>query len=283
MCLGIIGGVSFGTAAIFIRLITLNAIAITAWRLIIGGSVISLLMIRKPLADENVNYKAIFLLGTILFIHFIFFIKSVQDTFILNATMLVNTAPLLSLIIVALLRLEKIDLLDTLAVILSVIGILVMFNCAFRINTETFLGDIEALLAALAISIYAVSGRILLRGKINPIKLSGIVYLLAGVEAIIFSYVVNVNLTPSEVGEIVFLIALGLIPTAIGHTLFLYSLKGLKPHEIQILALLEPIVATILGVLIFMEIPPSTSLIGSIIIATTIILISIRKPLKETE
>jgi len=66
---------------------------------------------------------------------------------------------------------------------------------------------------------------------------------------------------------------LGILPTAVGHTLYIVSVKVLKSYEAATLALLEPVSASLLAVILFNEVPGINSIIGSILIATAIILL----------
>lgn len=266
---GFSAGVCFGTASILIRLINLNALSIVTWRLIIGG--LALMIISLALGKFTLNYlRNSMLLGSILFLHFYFFVKAVQDTYIMNATVLVNTAPIISLIIVALFKLEELRIFDGFIVVMAFIGVLIMFFSSFKLGYR-IIGDVEALLAALMISIYTVLGRSLLRSRGMSLELASLIYVIAGVEALLINVSLGTLELTSTSTELFYILMLGLIPTAIGHTLFLASLKGLKPYETQLLALLEPIIATLLGFILFNEAPSLVSMIGALIIYLSVI------------
>jgi len=272
---GTFAGVCFGTAAIFIRLLDLNALSIVSWRLLIGGSVLMILIISLGKFDKKFLRNGL-LLGTILFMHFYFFVKSVQDTFIINSTVIVNSAPIISLVIIAIFKQEDLFKLDVVVVSLGFLGILIMFygNLNFRIN---LIGDLEAFMAALMISIYSIIARKLLRIEMISIELASFIYLIAGLEALLLSSLIGRLQIPLNIDQLMIILMLGLIPTAIGHTLYLASLNGLAPHETQVLALLEPIVATFLGIILFNEKPLLISIIGSSLIYTSILLLLFKR------
>lgn len=69
------------------------------------------------------------------------------------------------------------------------------------------------------------------------------------------------------------LIGLGIMPTAIAHTLYFSSLSNLKSFETATMALLEPIGATLLGIVIFREIPAYPFVLGMILILLGIVFI----------
>jgi len=283
VALGIIAGVSFGTAAIFIRFIkNISYIDIAFWRLLIGGSI--LLTINAPLLNKagmlelKKSFTKVSLMGLFLALHFIFFIKSIVDTFVLNATILVNTAPIITLLLAWFLRRDKIERIDIVATFLAFFGILttVNFLISFKIS---IIGDIEAFLAAVLISFYALVGREIRRGgSIPPLILASIIYYTAIPIVVLANVVINGKIVSLPQGtDLLFVILLGLIPTGIGHTLIIYALKGLKSYEAQIFGLIEPVAASLLALLIFTEIPPLTSVIGSMFIVVSIFLISYKK------
>lgn len=71
---------------------------------------------------------------------------------------------------------------------------------------------------------------------------------------------------PNNVEVILFLICLGILPTAISHTLYFSSLSNLKLFETATMALLEPVGATTLGAIIFLEIPAPLFVFGAFLI-----------------
>ena len=100
---GVTAGILFGTAAIFIRLLTgINIFSIALWRLIIASAVLTFIIIiafKKKLSANLIqsNFKHFLVLGILLGAHFILFVSAVKDTTILNATVLVNTTPIFSM------------------------------------------------------------------------------------------------------------------------------------------------------------------------------------------
>lgn len=104
---GTLAGASFGTAAIFIRLIKLvdgiNVYSIAFWRLIIAICALGIVAFASRKMSKffkmRENFRKIIVLGFLLGLHFILFVSAVGDTTILNATVLVNTTPIFSMIL----------------------------------------------------------------------------------------------------------------------------------------------------------------------------------------
>jgi drug/metabolite transporter (DMT)-like permease len=69
------------------------------------------------------------------------------------------------------------------------------------------------------------------------------------------------------------LLGLGLLPTAIAHTLYFSSLSNLKSFETATMALLEPVGASLLGALLFQEVPAPVFVVGAVIVSLGIVFI----------
>jgi len=134
-------------------------------------------------------------------------------------------------------------------------------------------GDVEAVLASLAEAFYLNYGRDL-RMRYNPMTMMPMVYLAATIPIACASFLTNMPLSlPVGLEATVVLLGLGIIPTALAHTLYFSSLSGLKSFETATLALLEPIGATLLGIVLFQEIPAVLFLAGAVILLTGVIIV----------
>jgi drug/metabolite transporter (DMT)-like permease len=280
---GITAGVLFGTAAIFIRFLqNLDAFYIGFWRLVIGCLVlaVTLIVLGKSFNFDLVrkNLKELFILSFLLALHFVFFISAVKDTTILNATVLVNTTPIFSMVVSSFLFKLKPSRLAIVGLAISFIGVCVIAYAETSTNAEGFSpglkGDLEAVLAALVEAFYLNYGR-KIRGKMNVLPTMFPIYMLT---AIIIGFLgvatTNKILTfPTEASVILPLVGLGILPTAIAHTLYFSSLSNLKSFETATMALLEPIGATVLGVIFFQEMPAAIFVLGAALILLGILFI----------
>jgi drug/metabolite transporter (DMT)-like permease len=86
---------------------------------------------------------------------------------------------------------------------------------------------------------------------------------------------------PADIASVLPLLGLGLLPTATAHTLYFSSLSNLKSFETATMALLEPVGATLLGIIIFQEIPVYLFVLGAALILLGIIFIVKQKAPEE--
>ena len=285
---GITAGVFFGTAAIFIRFLqNLDAFSIAFWRLIIASIALAtiLFVFRKSFSFDLVkkNLKDISVLSFFLALHFIFFVSAVKDTTILNATVLVNTSPIFSMFVSSFIFKLKPSRLAILGLTISFIGVCVIaytetITANANANPESFSpnlkGDLEAVLAALVESFYLNYGR-RIRNQMTILSTMFPIYMLTAIIVGVLSIpATNKILTlPTETAIVLPLLGLGILPTAMAHTLYFSSLSNLKSFETATMALLEPVGATVLGIILFQEIPAYLFVFGASLILLGIIFI----------
>ena len=283
---GITAGVLFGTAAIFIKFLqNLDAFSIAFWRLIIACVALAMILIvlgkSFHLNLVRRNLKELFILSFFLSLHFIFFISAVKDTTILNATVLVNTTPIFSMFVSSFLFKLKPSRLAILGLTISFIGVCVIAytetitaNAHPGVFSGNLKGDLEAVLAALVESFYLNYGR-KIRNQMTILSTMFPIYMLTAIIVGVLSIpATNKILTlPTETAIVLPLVGLGILPTAIAHTLYFSSLSNLKSFETATMALLEPIGATVLGIILFQEIPAYLFVFGAALILLGIIFI----------
>jgi drug/metabolite transporter (DMT)-like permease len=119
---------------------------------------------------------------------------------------------------------------------------------------------------------YLLAGVSVFRGKGALTFLPGI-YGGATLAVLVISLLTGVGLEPPVSDELAPLIGIALFPTALGHSLHFSSLEGITPHEAATLALLEPVVATFLGVVLLGEAPRPEFVFGSGLAALGIYLV----------
>jgi drug/metabolite transporter (DMT)-like permease len=273
---GVTAGVLFGTAAIFVRFMQeLDSLSIVFWRLIIACLALAAFSVftRRTFQFELVkgNVKELFVLSVFIALHFIFFTASIKDTTILNATVLVSTVPFFSMLVSIFFFKVMPSRFALVGLAISFIGVCIialgetsLLKPASQGVPESLKGDLEAVIAAMAEAVYLNYGR-KIRSQLSILSIMVPVYAFtAGVVGII-SIVAGNSGSPllSLPSSILPLLGLGLLPTAIAHTLYFSSLSNFKSFETATMALLEPVGATILGIAIFQEIPAPIFIAGA--------------------
>lgn len=259
----ILGGITFGTAAIFIRFSSLTPSFIAFARFFVAGLILS--KGRLSLREVFARWKP----GVLLAIHMILFVLSVDRTTIIDSTVLVSTSPLFSLVLAHYVGI-KTTRKEIVAGILAFLGILIM---NFPLQPGLLLGNLLAVLSALAITLYTV---VLAKGPSeDPLALTSQIYLASSLFS--FPLVLFQGIGDFTLPSLLSLLGLIAFPTLVGHTSVVYSSGHVKPQHIEIIGLLEPVVATALAVPLFGQIPTPTEALGGSLVITSIAIILWRR------
>jgi drug/metabolite transporter (DMT)-like permease len=73
---------------------------------------------------------------------------------------------------------------------------------------------------------------------------------------------------------VIAILGLALLPTAVGHSLYNYSLGSVKAVTANLFPLLEPIVASMFAVSLFGEVPNTVQIAGYILILTAVTIVA---------
>ncbi len=275
---GLAAGFLFGTASILIRFLQdFDAFSIAFWRLVVAFLALSaiLVVVRRSFNIRIItkNIRKIVVLSFFLGLHFLLFISAVKDTTILNATVLVNTTPIFSVFVSSFVFKLKPSRTAIIGLATSFVGVCVIAFAETVTSpnlqgvSPSLKGDLEAMLAALVESFYLSYGKAL-RNQMSIFSSMMPIYALTaafvGLSSLPFTK--EFLILPVQTEALLLLLGLGLLPTALAHTLYFSSLSNLKSFETATMALLEPIGATILGISLFQEVPAPLFVLGTVMI-----------------
>ncbi|HUK49592.1 MAG TPA: DMT family transporter [Terriglobales bacterium] len=273
----VVASFSFGSAAIFVRLATeVSVLSLTFFRLFIAGCVLLIVALATSQL-RRLNGRELVLLaisGVFLSLHFVAYIFAVKGTTIANATFLVNTSPVMLAVLSPVLIRERTTRREILAVILAMLGVSLVANAGngFR---QIDLGELSALLSAFFLTFYTLAGRFSRTGGINTACYTTYVYWVAALVALLLVALLGVRPVQAYNGENLFAIfGLALIPTAFGHSLYNYSLGSVKAVTANLFPLTEPIIASILAVPLFGEVPTPIQITGYAMILIAVVIIA---------
>lgn len=282
---GAIAGTLFGTAAILINFLKergfTEVFSTAFWRLVIALLVLIVVVaLRRSYRRSDLfkDFRQVAVLGGLLGLHFILFVSAVLDTTILNATVLVNTTPIWSMFVSSLVFKLKPTRLAALGICVSFLGVFIItYGSASESWTLRLKGDLEAVLAAMVESFYLSYGRET-RQKMSLLPLMLTIYLASAVTVLTIGVVTTASFTfPLESDLILAMIGLGVLPTAMAHSFYFSSLSNLKSFETATMALLEPVGATILGIVIFAQVPSPIFVLGGVLVLAGIVSVAMKE------
>jgi len=263
------GVLSFAFAPIFVRLAgDVPGLAMAVWRTVIATAAllpfasvqIGPELHRLPWKDSGLIVAS----GIFLGLHFIAWIESLYHTTVASASVFVTMSPIIIAVLGYLVLDDRLSLITT-GGILSAVGGAVLIGWAdagtVTIGRGALWGNSLALLGAVLVSLYLLIGRVV-RQEVSWLAYLTPLYATAAVTTLIVSGVRGVSLTGYSWTFYGLCAGLALGPQLLGHGSFNYALQYFPAAIIGLLALLEPIGASILAYLLFGEIPPALSLVG---------------------
>jgi drug/metabolite transporter (DMT)-like permease len=278
--------VSFGS--IFVRLAEAPALAVSFYRIGLASLFVAPFGLAPALDHWRTlsgrHRAALVGAGAALAIHFATWIASLSYTSIAASVLLVNLAPLFTIVLSWTLLGERPTARTWLAGALALAGAaLIAAGDWTGGGTSPLFGDALALAGAAALSVYHVIGR----GLRDALPLAAYVQTVWTIAAVVLAVLLllyGVPFAPYSTRSILAFAALAIVPTIGGHGLVNRSLRVLPAPVVGLFLLGEPIGATILAYLFFGETPTPLTLVGGAIVLAALVLLGTgRAPEEKAE
>jgi drug/metabolite transporter (DMT)-like permease len=202
------------------------------------------------------------LYGLITALHFLCYIASLSFTTIAHTLTLTYTSPIFVTLCSWLFLKEPIERRKYLGVAVSVLGIAVLAGFEPQLTAQMVTGDLLALGSALCFAFYSIVGR----SQRKRYPLLTYAFGLYGLAAFWLTPVALATFTlPSTWHPVWAIVALGIFPLALGHTLYNAALRRTHATYVNLIATQEVTGGIILGYLLLSEVPSLNSLLGAAI------------------
>jgi drug/metabolite transporter (DMT)-like permease len=276
--------IGVSTSGPLVRLSHASALAIAAWRIGLSLVIVAVMLLvtaewrqwRLLTPREGAIAAGA---GTVLALHFWSWNSSIALTSVAASVVLVNTQPVVvALLSVVWLR-EAPSRRQWLGIAVAMLGALLvalpdlLAGAPTRDHPRALLGDLLALLGALAAAIYFVAGR-RLRGTLDLWAYVGLVYGSCFAALLVLAAVTGTPLAPQPPAELELFAGLALGPMLLGHTGLNWALKRSPAYVVNLTLLGEPVGATIIAALMpgIREMPGPATLLGGAIVLAGILL-----------
>jgi drug/metabolite transporter (DMT)-like permease len=238
---------------------------------------------RELLAFTRRDIALLVLGGFCLAVHFGSWITSLKYIPIATSVVLVNSHPLFVVIASYLFLGEKPRARSLAGTALGLVGMLIISYKDLTTAQQgeanhALLGDALAVIGALAVVGYFIVGR-KARARMSLLGYATPLYAVCSVFLLICALLNGSRLAPYTAVEWTYFIALAVVPTILGHTVFNWALRHVRPSAISVTFLGEPVVAALMAFVIFDQRPPlATFLGGALILAGIYLTTSARQP-----
>jgi len=212
----------------------------------------------------------------------LFYSMSIVMNSLSLAAVLLATAPVFVVLLSAPIFKEKITAPKVQALILVFIGCVFVSGAIDADKVFSLPGIIIGLLAALGIGVNSIMVRFSLNCGYNPLTVSAYSFGFGSLSCVPFTQFALIASTVSAApGSMMTLLILHTLCAALfPYILFISSMKILDTGKAAILASVEPVAATILGIFLFSELPSGFNVIGIAIVLVGVAVLNVQGGLR---
>lgn len=281
----IIAGCFWGSMGIFVRKLGVygfSSIQIVAIRVTLAALIFSILLAIKDRSGFRISLRDIPLflglgLGSILFFTVCYF-TAITMMSLSTAAILLYTSPIWIMLMSVLFFHEKLDKRKIFALILSFAGCVLVSGISG--GGMTLVGLLIGLGSGVGYGLYSILGTIALR-RYSPYTVTAYTFLIAAAGAWLIcnpGEMMSVFVNAADLAALLLLCFLTALVTAVIPFLaYTLGLRSVEAGKAGILATIEPLVATLIGILVFSEPLTLLSGIGIILILSAVILLNIKR------
>lgn len=265
-----IGVIAISTSAIFVRLAEDAPAAIIAfYRLLFAVILMSPFIFYKYRQEfkeiSSANWIFSILAGIFLALHFILWFESLNHTSVASSVVFVSIQPLFAFLGTYLLFQERFSYGTIISMIIALFGGIIIGWGDLQLNGTAILGDILAILGAVAITGYFLIGQST-RKSLSLMTYTFIVYGIASITLFLYNIILQNPFTGYSTTSWWAFLALAVIPTFFGHSIFNWCLRWLSTTTVSMAGLLEPVGASILAYFFLNEVVTWSQFLGGTIV-----------------
>lgn len=203
--------------------------------------------------------------GLFLAIHFVLWFESLQHTSVASSTSIVCTEVIWVALGFCLFLKGTLTKQAVLAIMISFAGSVVIAYSDSSVGGAHLYGDILALVSAVAVAAYTLLGRIV-RNSVSTSVYTYVVYVSCAAVLLGTCLVQGYPLFGYGVSAVIVGLLLSVFSTILGHSIFSWCLKYFSPAFVSASKLCEPVVASIIAVFLFSELPSVLQIFGGTMI-----------------
>ena len=276
MIMILIGILGISMSSILIRYSTAPSAVTASWRLIWTA-----LLLTPAVFGGRENRKELFGLqkktllmsvvsGIFLAIHFWFWFESLTFTTVASATTIVSTEVIWVSLGFFLFLKGKLSRKAIAAIGVAFVGTVCIAFADSGTGGTHLKGDFLALLAAVAVAVYMLLGRVV-RSQVSNTVYTYVVYFACAAGLLMMSVVQQQGLFAYGWNGILIGLALAVFSTILGHSVFSWCLKFFSPSFVSACKLCEPVVSATMAAFLFGEIPGPVQLLGCLLILGSVL------------
>ncbi len=280
----LLAGVLWGSMGLFVRRLSalgFDSLQITAGRLFFAALFFWGILLFRPARERRIRLAdlPLFLglgLASILFFTFCYF-SAIALMPLSTAAILLYTSPIWVTLLSALLFHERLTAAKLAALCMAFGGCVLVSGLGGGLTAR---GLLFGLGAGFGYGLYSILGSIALR-RYSPYTVTAWTFLIAALGACCICrpalMLMTLSAAPSPSGTVLFFLLTGFVTAVIPFLSYTLGLRSVEAGKAAILATVEPMVASLLGVLVFRESLSFSAVCGILLILGAVVLLSLPK------
>ena len=259
----------FGVAGLFGKFLQIQPAMIVFGRTLFASGVLAavLIILKSDLRVKNVRHLLGFAcMGAILAVHWTSFFYSVQISTVAIALLTYSSFPIFVTFLEPFAFSEKLRFLD-IAVSLVVFLGLVLIIPEFNLANNLTLGVVWGTFAGFTFAVLSI----LNRKFVAEYSALTVTLYQDGFACLLLLPFIGGSIFTLSTSEWSWLILLGVVFTALAHSLFIWGMRVVKAQLAGMIACLEPVYGILVALLLLQEIPSARELIGGVVIIGAIV------------
>ncbi len=256
----------FGFAGLFgdTRVLPLSSVVIVFGRVVFASVALLLASVAQKSILRSVSRRSIFafaLLGILLAAHWTTFFQSVKDAGVALALITFTTFPVFVAFLEPLFFRERLHVIDVLRAALALAGIVIL-QPHFELSDRATQGILWGIASGGTFALLTLLNRRFIRQH-SSMTIALYQDLFAAAVLLPFVFVGG---QPIRVRDLLLLAVLGVLCTAVAHSLFIAGMHGVSARTASMIACLEPVYGTLLAVFFLGDNLPLRTVLGGIVI-----------------
>lgn len=280
----ITAGVLWGLMGLFVRnldkygITSMQIVALRAVFTALMMSVVTLVYDRKLFKIKLRDCWCFFGTGicSIVFFNFCYF-RTITLTSLSVAAVLLYTAPIMVMVMSVILFKENLTVTKIIAVFVAFAGCTMVTGAADRSLALNVTGVLTGLGSAFGYALYTIFGEYALKRGYNSITITLYTFIFASVGVLPLAnlpdIVEKITINPQILG---WGAVLALVVTVLPYLVYTIGLRTVEPGKASVMATVEPVIATLVGVIIFSEQLSASGVIGIILVAASLVMLNIK-------
>ncbi len=261
--------VLFGLSGVIGKYVALDALVTTGGRTLFAALALGLFMVVTGISFRLRRYwdgLAMLSLGVLLALHWYTFFQSIVLTSVAIGLVTFTAAAIFTSLLEPLVDRRRISGRDLVAGAAVIAGVAMVADLKGA-DGQLYRGIGMGLLAALTFAVLQIANRKLIRGY-SPVQVS---FWQTSVAALVLAPVAWPVMPALEGNTLFWLVVLGVLATAVAHTLFIRGMAVVTATMAILLTALEPLYGMVVAAFWLKEIPALTTLIGGCVILAAVI------------